>query len=119
MATPTELGGQFPVGPDATTAQLENWMVQGLPGTPDWDDMPKEARMEAKRQIVEELVKRTGLDSMKINRFVQQWALTAHDEDMRSLAIHRDAAELFGMKLPDYTSQKIAEVEEDLESIFS
>jgi hypothetical protein len=79
--------------------------------------MPKETRMEAKKQIVAELAKRTGIDSAKVNRFVQQWALTAHDEDMQSLAIHRDAAELFGMKLPDYTSRKIAEVEEDLENI--
>lgn len=49
----------------------------------------------------------------EVNDFVKQWAYSSNDEDMRSLAIQRDAAEEFGLPLSEFTREKIDAVEAD------
>lgn len=43
----------------------------------------------------------------EVNEFVKQWAHSSNDEDMRSLAIQRDAAEEFGLPLSEFTRERI------------
>lgn len=103
--------GRLPVGRDITSEELDRWFMDGLGGyEKDWRNADTDQRAAAKHQIALELSRRTGVAYDDVSRFIHQWAETSNDTDMRSLAIQRDAAELFGMTLSDYTREKIADV---------
>ena len=64
----------------------------------------------AKDEIVTKLVEQTGLEYDDVNLFIGQWAQSSNDEDMRSLAIQRDAAIMLGQDLPEWQQNKILDV---------
>jgi len=70
--------------------------------------------MNAKDLLVAELAERTGISYHDANNFIGQWAASSNDDDMRSLMIQRDAAEVFGIPLSEFTKGKIAMLEERL-----
>lgn len=72
-----------------------------------WASSTKEEQIETKSEIIDALCKRTGLSKEDINKFVAQWAYSSNDDDMRSLAIQKDAAELFAVPLSKFTQEKI------------
>jgi len=68
-------------------------------------------RAEAKRGICAYLSTKTGVDKEDVRSFIGQWSRSSNDTDMRSLAIQRDAAKEFGVKLSDWQEGKIVENE--------
>lgn len=63
---------------------------------------------DVKHELITALSEMSGLSYEDVNRFVRQWAQTSNDTDMRSLAIQRDAAELFKRELSEWQKQQIA-----------
>ena len=106
--------GRAPKGPDMTTEEMDRWLMEGLPTDTgirerpkDWREVDSVQRSKAKDLIVSELVERTGLPYDDVNEFIGQWAMSSNDDDMRSLMLQKDAAEVFGVELSEFTKAKI------------
>jgi len=112
------LGGIAPIGDDITSDILDKWLISGLDNPDDrtWLRSSRIMREQAKNDIVTELSRRSGLSYDEANVFIEQWSLTSNDNDMRSLAIQKDAAEFFGMPLSNFTIEKIRGLELELEN---
>lgn len=120
-------GGRFPSGPDRTHLVSE-WLMKDLSGGTvgssmwnlaewDWELVDGESRGYAKNELVTELSRRTGISYGSVNEFIAQWAWSSNDYDMRSLAIQRDAAELFGVPLSEWQASTIAKLEGEFRNI--
>lgn len=71
-------------------------------------------RAEAlKDSAVDRLAKRAGVSYNVANRLVGQWAISANDSDMRSLAIQRDIAAEFGLALSPWQQDKLRRLEKE------
>lgn len=95
---------------------LNDWLMAGLPKGRDISGArlsTQKQRMAAKEAIISELSKRTGISEEDVNAFIKQWAYTSNDNDMRSLMIQKDAAELFGVELSDFTKERIRFVQDE------
>ncbi|GAG69237.1 unnamed protein product, partial [marine sediment metagenome] len=73
-------------------------------------------RSRLKDGIATTLSEETGIPYDDVNKFVGQWAASSNDDDMRSLAIQKDAAAEFDVPLSDFTKGKIANVESVISS---
>lgn len=117
--------GRAPIGTDITTNKLDNWLMHGLKAENiRWDELDitqptlsHEIRSTAKDKIIKELSKRSGVEYEKVNDIVAQWAQSSNDRDMRSLALQKDAAELFNVPLSKFTAGRIKELEDQLETL--
>lgn len=76
-----------------------------------WIDADDDQRAEVKRILVEDLGDAAGLSYEDSNTFVKQWSHTSGDNDMRSLAIQKDAAEEFDEPLSEFTKSRIDALE--------
>jgi len=72
-----------------------------------WSQATDEKRAELKAQVAQDLAKETGVTEEEASDFVEQWASSSNDNDMRSLAIQKDAADEFGLELSEFTKQRI------------
>jgi len=94
-------------GPGQDNAyKAEAWLTSGIPRR-NWKGASDYTRGQVKARIVDAIAKRTGIDPQDVNTFIRQWSQSSNDDDMRSLAIQRDAAKEFGMPLSDFTKQSI------------
>lgn len=75
-----------------------------------WENANVDDRSAVKDRVVDTLVERTGSNYDDMSSFVKQWSHSSNDDDMRSLAIQRDAAEEFGVPLSEFTNDKIEEI---------
>lgn len=87
-------------------SRLSSWLAEDA-NAPTWEDADTDARSALKAQVAKELSEATGIDEKTCSKFVKQWAKSSNDDDMRSLAIQRDAAEEFGLELSDFTKERI------------
>jgi len=110
-----DIRGSAPTGADITTRPLDKWMTRGL-SEENWADATHDSRYQVKTEIVDALVRQTGLSPDDVSKFVHQWAESSNDNDMRSLAIQKAASELFDIPLSDFTQDKLNLVEKLLET---
>ena len=80
-------------------------------GTTSWNYADKEHRGRVKHKLVTELSETSGVTYAACNSIVKQWSYSSNDQDMRSLAIQRDAAKEFGEELSDFTKRRIKQKE--------
>lgn len=85
------------------------------PQVEDWENATSGERAHIKAQVAKDLSEKTGIPEEDCADFVKQWAHSSNDDDMRSLAIQKDAAEEFGVKTSKFTRDKIGKVEEKSE----
>lgn len=79
-----------------------------------WVNATHMERSVIKAQVARQLAEDTGMSAEEASDFVNQWAKTSNDNDMRSLAIQRDASEEFGAPMSEFTKGKIAELKQTL-----
>ena len=65
----------------------------------------------AKDEIVTDISELSGESYEDVNDFVAQWAKSSNDNDMRSLAIQRDAAAEFGLPMSEFTQSRIDSIQ--------
>ena len=73
----------------------------------DWQDASDRDKSMVKGTIVDNLAKTSGATYSEVNDFIRQWARSSNDDDVRSLAIQRDAAAEFGVPLSEFTKSKL------------
>jgi hypothetical protein len=113
---PGKLGGSQPKSASGmmsvqdanrTITDANNMLMDGF-----WIDAPKQAtytmRGQAKANIVEDLVKRTGWDSANVSGVVNQWASTSNDSDATSLLIQESASRVFDAPMSEWQLEKLA-----------
>lgn len=79
--------------------------VSGSPRT--WQHAGSTTRGNIKREIINELAERTGVAPDDVRDFIEQWAHSSNNTDMRSLAIQKDAAAELGLALSEWQQGKI------------
>jgi len=77
-----------------------------------WGEATLDARAELKAKVARDLSKETGISEEECSEFVEQWAHSSNDDDMRSLAIQQDASDEFGVELSEFTKGKINRIEQ-------
>jgi hypothetical protein len=90
--------GQFPTGEDTTSEKVGAWLVEGT-GLEHWQDAAMTERVQAKREIIEEIESRSGVNKWDADTMIRQWSHTNYGDDMRHLAIQEDAAEIFDLPM--------------------
>lgn len=94
---------------DPAQEKLGDWMSENVLAT--WETATEKERSELKAQVARDLAAASGVTEQEAADFVEQWAHSSNDDDMRSLAIQQDAAKEFGVELSNFTKGKIDAVE--------
>jgi hypothetical protein len=68
-------------------------------------------RSEIKDRVILEIVDRSGIDYDIVNDFVKQWAISANDNDYRSMYIQKIASERYGIPLSTWQKERLAFIE--------
>lgn len=97
--------------------QVGKWLGEASPRS--WSGATSEERAELKAKVARDLSKATGVPEEDCAKFVEQWAYSSNDDDMRSLAIQQDAAKEFGVGLSDFTRGKVGKTEKYTKEIES
>jgi hypothetical protein len=79
--------------------------------------MDESERAEVKASIVAEIAELSGESEEDVNAVVAQWSKSSNDNDMRSLALQRDAAEEFGLPLSEFTQGKISKLQDQIDHL--
>jgi len=95
--------GSVLLTPETSDERMTEWLRKGLP-------LGEKGDQKAKDEIVTSLSERTGIPYDDVNDFIAQWAHSSNDEDMRSLAMQRDAANLLDQDLPYWQQRKILDI---------
>lgn len=106
---PTEEGEDKRVAVEAEMYRTASYTNEQMGGG-DIDDLTTvgyAVRGSVKDRLVRDVSEQSGQDYDTVNNTVKQWSYSSNDEDMRSLAIQRDAAAEFGIPLSEYTQGKI------------
>lgn len=96
----------------AQLQKMDDWLSEASYLHKDWVSATDMERASLKAQVARDLAAATGVSEQDASKFVQQWAFSSGDDDMRSLAVQRDAAKEFGINLSEFTKGKIKEREE-------
>ena len=80
-------------------------------GKEPWAHASNEDRASLKAQVARDLAKETGVTEEQAADFVKQWAKSSNDDDMRSLAIQKDAADEFSVEISEFTQKKLDQIE--------
>ena len=82
-------------------------LINDFEGMNPWMHANEEERSNLKAKVARDLAAASGVTEQEASDFVQQWAHSSNDNDMRSLAVQQDAAKEFGVELSDFTKEKI------------
>lgn len=112
-----------PDGPltEAERKRVEAWYINGrdtIPNTYGRGDFGGFGDADITKQkdaIAREISKRAGISYEQANSFVEQWAHSSNDRDLRSLSIQEAASQEFNIDLSKWQQKKLAAVLEDRE----
>jgi len=92
-------------GPDTPGQKVENFLDEGL--SKGHRSSSTDEQAVVKDEIIQELSDKTGLSYNRVNDFIHQWAETSNDDDLRSLYIQKDAADILGIELAPWQKARL------------
>lgn len=105
-----EAGGEGHLGDLLPADENARYGVKGLEFIVRGETVSKDSvRAAVKDSIAQQLSDDTGIPYEDVNTFIQQWAFSSNDANMKSLGIQQAISEEFGVPLSSWQQGQIAE----------